>query len=268
MIVVNKNSIVTFISICIAIVAVGISIYLYRLHKETSKTVSTKAIETIAEAKVIAKEVDKKGIEHTIVEQTNNNLPKELFLNPKTDEDKKTIDSLINNSKVKDNQITSLLQVNYTSQAKNLQAVRVIDSLKRTSLVYTDKDIVLSYTPDTDSTKIGLFSYKFNQQLNVVQYTKGGFLGLNPKSYLDISPGNINTTINNVKKLNIEVKPKTFGISLDGKANYNFLNKDFNAGPSVRLRVGKTTINGDYMYNTTDTKFHPWLGVSRELISF
>lgn len=263
----NKNLVFNAICLFIAAVALGY-IFLVKSKSIPNTVLPLKTVEATAEAKIIAREVDKKGIEHVITEQTNSVLPKGMFINPSTEEDKRTIDSLLNDSKVKKDLIQSLTQVNYTTQAKNIQAIKVIDSLKKSSFTYKGKDIYLSYTPNIDSTKAGLFDYKLNQSLSIIQYRKGNWLGINPKDYLDISSDDPNTTINSVKKLTIESKSDNFSLDVSGKAGYSFYDKDFNTGPGIRIRLGKTTLTGDYLYNTTRTKFYPWVGIERKLFSF
>lgn len=264
----NKtNKIINGICLFIATASLAYA-FLIKPSINPSNDVDTKTIEQIAQAKIIARNVDKRGIGHVIVEETNNILPKGVFLNPKTDNDKKFIDSLLNESQINKNLITSLMKINTITQAKNIKAVKVIDSLQKVSFEYKDKDVYLSYTPSSDTSNDGLFSYKVNTGLNIVQYTKRNWLGNNPKNFIDLSPTNRNSYIDNVQKLTIVPEVDNFDIKINGKIQYDSFNKDFNLGPSLRLRFGNTTLVGDYLYNTNFNKFGPKLGIEQQLIGF
>ena len=93
----------------------------------------------LAEAQIISKKIVKNGIEHTIVEETNNVLPYKML---ETGEgyDAAFVDSLIYQTDIQKKEIVSLTRINQTIVGKNMQAVAVIDSLNKRSFEYIDNN--------------------------------------------------------------------------------------------------------------------------------
>ena len=207
------NALLLFITAC----SVG---YVVFMHLNPNKPIDTKVKDYVqAEATIIAKKVDKNGIQHTIVDETNNILPANLIASNQG-YDVAFVDSLIGVTDIQKKEIVSLTQINQTISGKNLKAVAVLDSFKNKTYSYNDKNLYVSFTPDQDSNKVGLFNYKYNQNLNVIQYNRKKWLLGAEKSYIDISSNDTNSTINGVKKLTVLRKDKSFGAKFTAKSVY------------------------------------------------
>ncbi|WP_158798076.1 hypothetical protein [Pedobacter sp. L105] len=259
------HKIITAVCILIAAVAVGYAVY---QHSHKVAAIDNTVKNTInAEAKLITKKIDKNGVEHTILEETNNVLPKDLMTS-NVGYDTAFVDSLIRMTDIQKKEIVSLTQINQTIQGKNLQAVQTNDSLKRRMYTYTDKNLYVSYTPDIDTAKTGFFSYKYNQNLNVIQYNrKKWFLGEDHK-YIDVASDDPNSTVNGVKKLTVPASEKDFGIKLAARTVYLPQNGHVGAGAQLRVKWGKVTGTGSELYFPQSQHWLPVLGLEYNFFSY
>jgi len=245
--------------------SVGYVIYI-NAHKPSTIDNSLKN-QVVTEAKIISKKIDKNGVEHTIVEETNNVLPKNL-INSVEGTDKAFIDSLLEQTDIQKKEILSLTKINQTIQGKNLQAVAVIDSLNNRVFEYSDKNFYVSYTPTPDSTKAGKFNYRYNQDLNLIQYNrKKWFLGEN-RNYLDISSNDPNGTINGVRKLSVLSEPKDFGVKLTGRTVFLPQSGHIGVGAQLRVRYKKVTATGSNLYFPIIQKWVPVVGLEYDILNY
>ena len=260
---INKiiNAVLLFVTVC----SVGYIIY---LHFSKLKAIDSKAKDYVnAEATIISKKVDKQGIEHAIISETNNLLPQNLMI-AEQGYDVAFVDSLIINTEILKKEIVSLTQIKQTVEAKNLHATVVIDSLKKMKYEFQDSNIYLSYEPAIDSTKTGLFAYRYNQDLNIIQYNrKKWFLGAD-HNYMDISTNDKNATINGVRKLSILQEPKTFGVTLTAKSVLLPQTGSYGAGLQLRVRYKKVTATGSNLYFPATAKFIPVIGLEFDLLNY
>jgi hypothetical protein len=255
------NAVLLFITAC----SLG---YIFFIHNSQIKAIDSKAKDYVnAEATIISKKVDQVGIEHAIISETNNLLPQNLMI-AEQGYDVAFVDSLIANTDILKKEITSLMQVKQTIEAKNLHANVVIDSMKRRKYEYSDHNLYVSYTPDLDTAKTGQFAYKYNQDLNFIQYNrKKWFLGAD-HNYMDISTNDKNSTINGVRKLSILQPPKTFGVTLTAKSVYLPQSGSIGMGAQLRVRYKKLTATGSNLYFPTSSKFIPVLGLEYDLLNY
>jgi len=251
----------------IAVIICAISLwYAFNKPKNTIISKSSKAKDFVqAEAAIIKKKIDKNGLEHTILEETNNLLPKNLMVSG-DGHDKAFVDSLIAQTDIQKKEITSLTQLNQTISGKNLRAVATIDSLNKKRFEFEDANLYVSYTPDGDSP--GTFNYKYNQKLNIVAFNrKKWFLGAD-RNYLDISSNDKKGTINGVKTLSVLREDKPFNAKLTAKAVFMPVSGDIALGPQIRLRYKRLTATGSQLYFPSIQKWVPVAGLEYDLFNY
>jgi hypothetical protein len=256
------NAVCLFIAVC----AVG---YIY-FNKKSDKPGEDQLLQKniVAEATIIAKKTDKNGIQHTIVEETNNILPKNLMMNSRTGYDTAFVDSLLSVTDILKKEVMSLTKINQSISAKNLQASSVIDSLNRKKFEYNDKNLYLSYTPTSDSTKAGVFDYRFNQDLSFIQYNrKKWFLGAD-HIYMDISSNSPYSTVNGVKKYTVPSSADDFGIKATVKTILLPQTNTVGSGIQLRFRYKKLTATGSNMYFPATKKWVPVIGLEYDLLNY
>jgi hypothetical protein len=254
-----------FNGVCL-FVAVAAVAYIYFGRKPTS-TPNAEKLAVEVEAKVISRKLDRLGLEHTVIEETANRLPKGMFL-AETGYDVAYVDSLISVTDIQKKQIISLMSINQTIQAEKLQAVQVIDKYKKRIYEYQDSNLYVSYTPDIDSAKAGMFGYKFNQDLNIISYNKKKWLLGRDRYLMDISSTSKYSTINSVKKLTIPLPEKSFNIRLTAKSVYMPVNGNYGVGASIKLKVDKVSVTGSQLYFPRSQKWIPVPGVEFDLLNY
>jgi hypothetical protein len=254
------NATCLFIATC----SVGYVIYT-STHKPLTIDDSVKN-QVVSEAKIISKKIDKNGLEHTIIEETNNVLPRNLITSD-TGYDKGFVDSLLAETGIQRKEIISLMKVNQTITGRNLQAVAVIDSLYK-KFEYSDNNLYVSYTPTSDSTKAGVFNYKYNQDLKFAQFNrKKWFLG-DDHIYTDISTNDTNSTINGVSKLSVLQPVKDFGIKVTAKSILLPQSGHIGVGGQLRVRYKRVTATGSNLYFPEAKKWLPVFGVEYDFLSY
>ena len=240
----------------------------FAFHKTQSPvtTKKSKAKDLVeAEAAIIKKKVDKNGLEHTILEETNNVLPKNLMVSGEG-HDKAFVDSLIAQTDIQKKEITSLTQINQTISGKNLRAVATIDSLNKKRFEFEDSNLYVSYTPDGDSP--GLFDYKYNQKLNIIAFNRKKWLLGADRNYLDISSNDIKGTINGVKTLSVLREDKPFNAKLTAKAVFMPVSGDVAFGPQIKVRYKRLTATGSQLYFPSLQKWVPVAGLEYDLLNY
>jgi hypothetical protein len=262
----KQNKYIVWVCIIITLCSVWYSYYV-STHLPKSIDNFTKNIVN-AEAAIIAKKIDKEGIEHVIVSETNNLLPKNLVQSEGL-YDAKFVDSLIAQTDIQKKEITSLTQINQTIIGKNKQAIAVIDSLNKKKFEFSDANLYLSYTPnDSDANVAGKFDYKYNQKLNIIAYNRKKWLLGQDHNYMDIASDDINGTINGVKKLSIAQPPKDFESTITAKTI--FLPQSGKVGIGGQLRVRYKRVTGTYsnLYIPQSQKWLPVVGLEYDLLQY
>jgi len=260
-----KTSIFNAVCLFIAACSIGWVIYV-STHKPVAIDNSIRN-QVVTEAKIISKRIDKNGLEHTIIEETNNILPRNLVAS-EGQYDNSFVDSLISQTDIQKKEITSLMKVNQTITGKNLQAKAVIDSLNRKTFEYTDSNLYLSYTPTPDSTKAGVFNYRYNQNLNFIQYTRKKWILGADRNYIDISTDEPYSTINGVRKISVLTKPNDFGIKLSSKLVWLPQSGNIGIGGQIRIRYKRVTATGSNLYFPAVQKWVPVVGAEFDLLSY
>lgn len=258
------------ITLLVLLLAGGLAFYIYYMDPQPSKSVTTdtKAKDYVqAEAAIISKKIDKNGIEHTITEETNNVLPKNL-VKSEGKYDQAFVDSLIAETDFQKDKVTSLSQIVQTITKEKLQATMVIDSLNRKKFEFQDSNLYLSYTPTVDPNVAGTFDYKYNQKLSIVSGNDKRWLFGKDRFLTDISTDDKNSTINGVRTLRIAPPEKKFGATLTGKTVFFPQSGRFAVGSQLRLRFKRTTFTGAEYYFPTTGKLIPALGIEHDFLNY
>jgi hypothetical protein len=261
----KKSNIIIGI-LLLAVLSLSAYIYFNTSKKPNVVVSPTKKSEIITEAKLLAKKVDRKGIEHTIVEETNNVLPAGLI-----DEDatftNEFVDSLLSETDIQRKQIIALTRVNQTIEAKNLEAVEIIGQLNEKSYEYKDANLSLSFKHDTLSNK-SHFGYVFNQNLDIREYNKRKWILGKEHKMMDISSNTKFSTINGVNKLTFEKKEDNFDITATSKALFLPKSGGYAVGGQLKIRYKNLSATGSNLYFPAKNKFVPVVGLEYRLLKF
>lgn len=254
----------------LALVIGGVLVALYYKAKYDNRTIIsesvTKQIQT--EAAIIARDVDKNGLQHVTIEAAKNIIP---FNNI----DKVAIsDGIMDTTAlaigIQKKQIESLLQVNATLRAENLRANQLIAANGSKSYVYKDKFVNLKYTPPItiDSLDAGKFDFTYNADLNITQYWKRNWVLGAKKSYIDIYSNDSRTTVNGVKQLTIQQKEPAFGLRAQAALNINPETGSYGLGPAVRIDLGRFSVQGNYTWYPESSRWRPSINANYDIIRF
>jgi hypothetical protein len=254
-----------FNAVCLFVAVAAVACIFF--NKTNVRIPDVDRVAVVAEAKLISKKLDKNGLEHTIVEETNNVLPRNLLLSGEG-YDVAYVDSLLAVTDIQKKQITSLATINQTVHAKNLQAVIAIDNLSRKKYEYQDSNLYVSYTPDVDTAKVGLFGYRFNQDLNIISYNSKKWLLGKDRYLIDISSTSKYSTINSVKKLTVPLPENSFNLKLSAKTVYLPVDGNYGVGASVRLKVDRLAVTGSHLYFPRAQKWIPVVGVEFDMLNY
>jgi len=211
--------------------------------------------------------VDKDGYSHAVADATKQILSKEQFISG-IGYDSIWRDSMINALNIEKSKVISLTQIVQTVSGEKLQAVAVIDSMNKRKFEYQDKNFYVSYSPSTDSTKAGMFAYKYNQKLNMIAYNdKRWFLGRD-KYIMDISTDDPNATINGVNTIRVAQPVKSFGAVLTGKTVFFPQSGRIAVGSQIRLRYKSLTLTGAEYYFPSTKKLIPAIGLEYDFLNY
>jgi hypothetical protein len=242
------------------------------LNNQLNEKIAAKAFQeeqVLQEAKIINRKIAKNGIETVTIAALSNILPVGKVLKSLI------VDSIAKANEVKPKQIISYIQTGFVSEAKYLKATQIIDSLKRRVATYQSKYINISYTPnkDTTDTAIGFFSYKYNGQLNSLQYwNRYKILGLKigrKQALINTALLDTNATIYSVKNFSVPFQPKKFSASLQLRTVYNVTAQKLAVGPGISLDYKeKLNFLGYAYYNFSVMQWQYVVGINTNIITF
>jgi hypothetical protein len=248
--------------LCISITAIA---YIYFQPTEDKDVISdSKKLEILTEAKLISKKIDRKGLAHTIVEETNSLLPSNLINEGYSNA---FVDSLIAETDIQKDEIKALTKINQTIHQDNLKAVQVISTLQEKVYSYTDDNVQLSFK--TDSVNVnGLFGYAINQDLAIREYTKKKWLLGKQREMMDITSTSKFSTINKVNKISFEKKEDNFDITATSKALFLPKTGGYAVGGQLRIRYKNLSATGSNLFFPATNKFVPVIGLEYRLLKF
>ncbi|WP_114937586.1 hypothetical protein [Mucilaginibacter endophyticus] len=221
-------------------------------------------------ATIINHYIDTSKRNHIVISAGQNVLPQNWYKNG-TAISGGLVDTVSAALNIAKKQLQEVTQIASVTQAKQLKAERTIDSLKRLTYYYKDKYLQLAYRPaiaGSDTSDHGQFDYKYNDELNVVQYWKRGWILGAKRSYIDIYSSDPRTTINGVKRLVVKQNEPTFGLRVQAVSNYSLSRKTLNIGPGLQFDFKRFSVIGTYYYDTDANSWRPSIGARYDLVRF
>lgn len=208
------------------------------------------------EVENIKSKIDKKGINHLIMEDKINVVHS---LNNVEDSSRRVIDSLLDVIGVKDKELS-----HYVSYTASLRGSLLKASKSDTGYYYRDKWAELQYIPAKDTISPGHFNLKYDLELNYAEYWKKSGIFSSRKNYIDLWSSDPRATINGVKRVKIQPKQKSI-IGLDATAMY--LNDPY-VGGELNYKKDRLNVSGGYLYNYKSQNWYPIIRLNYSIIEF
>ncbi|MXV16818.1 hypothetical protein [Hufsiella ginkgonis] len=257
----------------IACLLLAVGAIIYAFHEKSLRDQQEEALlaqkKTVqAEATIIARKVDKEGLEHVTIAAAENIISASHAST--TAVSVGILDTTAMAIGILKKQIENLTLINTTLKADNLRAKMELDEKKRPVYSYSDKYLDLAYRPGnpTDSADRGSFDFKYNADLNITQYWKRRwFLGAK-KSFIDIYSNDPRTTVNGVKRLSVVQNEPRFGLRVQGVTGYNLTTGATSAGPGIQFDFKRFSFQGSYQYNFQEQEWRPGLQTRVDLVRF
>lgn len=265
-----KNWKLIIIAVCLFFCIAGVLVALFYKAKYDNRTVISESVtkQIQDEATIIARDVDKNGLQHVTIAAAKNIIPY-------SDVNKVAISKGIMDTTslalgIQKKQIENLLQINATLRAENLKANQVIAANGSKSYVYKDKFVNLKYTPPItqDSLDAGNFDFSYNADLTITQYWKRKWFLGSKKSYIDIYSNDRRTTVNGVKQLTVQQKDASFGLRAQATLNINPETGSYGVGPAVRIDLGRFSVQGNYTWYPESSRWRPSINANYDIIRF
>lgn len=179
--------------------------------------------EAKTEAKITAREVDKKGYAKVVFERRAAIIGDGDI--SKLPVSQSVLDSLRLDNLDKSKKLEQASVINATLKATTLRAVKITDSLKTKRLIYNDEYLTASFTPDTLG---GVFDFNYRIKLIRQDYTKRRNWFTPKVQYTEILSPDKRITINGLQSLTIKSPvPGRFGIGLQAGYYYDPSRKQF-----------------------------------------
>lgn len=220
--------------------------YVYYLHTKAPEPtinplgeIAKANIQT--EAKQIAKEVDKNGLQHTIFK-----IVKEIDQDAL---DKVSADLLdtVEALNIARDKIRQVIVVNASLSIQNQVLERKVTDLA-TTYSHNDSFFKLSVNVPKDSTQAPTFDAGYDADLITAQYDKRAFPFFGrTDTYLNIYSNDTRFTIRGARTLSVKQKVPVFGFEALAVAGFNSFAGP-SAGPGVKIKAGRFDIEGDYKY--------------------
>ncbi|MEO6521106.1 MAG: hypothetical protein ABIN91_05485 [Mucilaginibacter sp.] len=242
--------------IWLVLIVIGLGAYIYYLHTKNTdikpnpiELAAKKNIQT--EAKQIAKEVDKNGLQHTIYK-----MVKEIDQGAV---DKVSADLLdtIDALHIAMDKVRQITVINTSLSIKNQALEHRVSDM---ATVYTHKDnyFDLSVSVPKDSSIAATFNAGYDADLITSQYDKKSWFLGSKSSYIDIYSNDLRFTIKGARTLTVKQKVPLFGFQILGKAGYNQLYGS-STGTGAALSIGRFLLSGDYKYYIQQNRWY-WSG--------
>ncbi|WP_231489925.1 hypothetical protein [Pedobacter sp. Leaf170] len=236
------------------------------LLKPTPVNLNVKDIIEKESPQKVREYVDSQGNTHTEYDITNSVVSRADVRNPNIPLG--IVDTSAMLLKIARTQLVQVTRIASMTRDSLMQARFEKNALQKRIARYDDKFVQLSYTPNEDTTKAGIFSFAYNNEVTVSQYRKRKwFLGAK-KSYIDITSNDPRTKINGLKSLIIEQKQPDFGLRIQAASNYNPQTGSIGFGPAARIDLGRFSIQGNYTYYPESTRWRPSVNMNYDIIRF
>ncbi len=243
----------TKVIIALSVILIGLIWYILKLYEKASQLKEASPIEAIAkkqvqtEAKKIAEEVDKHGLQHTILK-----MVKEIDQSA-VDKVKADLLDTVAALNIERDKLKQVIVVNTSLVIKNQQLERKVSELA-TTYSHFDDHFRLSVNVPKDSMQSATFDAGYDADLITTQYTKGNWLTGN-KPYIDIYSNDLRFTIKGARTLTVKPKQPFFNADLQAVSEYNIRTNTFSAGPQLRIGLGRVEVRGRYVYDPSDKQW-------------
>lgn len=256
---------VIFYLVIIALIVLLIWSLFFR-KREVLEITTTKVITT---APLHRKYTDSSGVNHSVFDISKTKVTSKQAKNTSI----LILDSTAKLLNIEKEKVKSITQINITTKDSLLQAKKEIDQLtSRRKDSYNDEFVSIDYLYPRDSAMGGIFGFKYNQKLNIVEheeYKKFLFIKYNYKNLLDISSRDKRSNINGVERLTVEPKQKEFFVKLQGIINNGkFDINSTNTGVGLQLDFKRFTLQGDYLYDLNTGEKFPLIQLRINILSF
>lgn len=247
-----------FLIIALAIVCIYLLFFRRTVEPETSRGVAPEAKELVdAEVKRVNKNIDDKGFEHAVIEEIENVVGNVDLIR---DSARKEFDSIAHLLKIERNNIKEWRQVAATWRDSFLVAKRVSD----TSYRYTNRWANIEFVSPKDTSKGRYFNYKYDAEINYVDYwTKRGLFS-KKKHYIDFWINDTSATINGVKR--IKIQPKESPVLEVNAVGQHYITPS--AGGEVMYRNGRMQLGGGYYYDFHHKRWVPAVRLKFNALQF
>lgn len=222
---------------------------LYTKWDQPVKIVRTEPIEVAA--KIVKAFEDKNGVKHTVIEKNSNTITHSALEDPTIVAG--FVDTASTALKIAKSQIDQITKAYFTAVGENLKLEKRNDSLEGQVFEYRGKYLWAQFNPKkSEEFPNGKFSYRYNGDFNVVDYTKRTkLLGLtvSKKEFTDFYLSDTAAYLTgNIKRLTFEKFHKNKSIQLGAFSQYDLQRNIFGYGPSVRIEKGPFDVSINQVY--------------------
>ncbi|PRY51533.1 hypothetical protein B0I27_107119 [Arcticibacter pallidicorallinus] len=258
------------IILLLVIALAGLGWYCYQLSKAAEERNKESPIAEIAkkqiqtEAKKIAEEVDKNGLQHTVYRMVKE-IDQEAIDKVRAD----LLDTVAQLNITRD-KLKQVMVVATSLQITNQKLEKKINS-EVTTYTHTDPRASLSVFIPRDSTQSATFNFKYDADLVTTQYKKRNwFLGAN-HSYIDIYSNDPRVTIQGARTLTVKQKQPELGLRLQGQFNLDPETLSYGVGPGIRVDLGRLSVQAGYLHYPRSKASPNWkysVGANYDFIRF
>lgn len=248
------NTVGAGVMVIVTLISIGFAVYYYQKPAEKIVIPSeAKKLASIEVQSAVKKIKGSGGVERAILEDKKN------LIKTITELDTSSRDSvriLVKKLGIAEKQLQHY--VGYTAKIENslARAARINDSTYRHSNPNISIDFVMKNAlGDVSVRDSSYFKYKYQAKINYAEYNSKGFLGFGKKDYIEVWLDDPNATIQGMQRFRIEPKKDNFGVNVG--ASVLLLEDKPLVGPSVDVRLGRSTFTGEYLRNFSDKKWTP-----------
>lgn len=267
-----KNTIVTILAVLFCAGFIYFAFKYYDLKAKTPSVITRVVnLDSSFNAPIVSEYKDSDKLKHVVVNTKINSII-EKEATKKASELQPIINSIAKSIDVKPNQIEGGITVSTQLLQDSIEFLKKqVDNANKTTYYYKDKYLSLAVrTNNSDTLDKGSFDFAYNADLNIVQYWKRNkILGIPlgaKNSFTDISSNDPRVSILGVKKYTVVQKEPEFGLRLQALGAYNFNNKIFSTGPSLRFDFLKSSLRGSYLYNFQTKQWSPTISLEKDLL--
>lgn len=213
------------------------------------------------EAKIVAKEVDEKGLQHTVARMTAELKRGDL------DRAKADLLDTVAALNIARERLKQVTVVSTSLAIQNQKLIKTLDEQSNSVYSFRDDYASGSVTIPRDSSRQATLDLAYNLDLINTQYRKYSF----PRgydNYIDLYANDKRVTIQGVKTLTIEQKPPFFAGRVQASSLYDLGSKDLLIGPAASVDLGRMNLEGKYLVKPSGKDGRWMVGVNYNLVKF